>query len=110
MASGQITMARAMHRTLPDKRWCSTRVLRVSGTPIDQSVAYQDRVEEQPAPHAGPSGLRDDGPDDVDRTVRRMPILQRDLIAHGYSDGCTRCQLLQDGQTINATSSDHTET
>ena len=103
-------MARAMHRTLPDQRWSAARVLRIAGTPIDKSITAQDRLESLPSPHAGPGGLRDDGPDDDEKTQRRIPILLRDLQAHGFIDGCTRCQLLKDGQTIRARSYDRTET
>ena len=68
---------------MPD-RWCKARIQRVSGTPNEQSLAVDDAVEEDLAPHRGPGCQRDDGPDDDERAPRRMPILRRDLEKHGY--------------------------
>ena len=127
LASGQITTARAITRTTLPERWSKERIQRVTGTPMNLSLAYDDAVEEDHAPHRGPDGHRDDGPDTDepipqprednadDKAVRRMHMRRRDMLRHGYSlrpvvssDG-RRCQLLRDGQFILARSHDHTE-
>ena len=93
LASGQITTARAIARTTLPERWSKERLQRVSGTPINLSLVFDDVVEEDPAPHRGPDHHRHDGPGDDkppksedvahddERSARRMPILRRDLIA-----------------------------
>ena len=85
LASGQVTTARAITRTILPDRWSRQRIQRVTGTPIDQSLAFADEIEEEAAPRRGPDAQRDDGPDDGETMPRRMPIPRRDIDEHGCS-------------------------
>ena len=109
LVNGQITTARAMARCIETQRWSAQRVLRITGTPIKHALAYDDTIESLDSPQAPPAGQRDDGPDADEKIPRRLPILQRDLVEHGCTDGCTKCDMPKSGQHIKARTHEHTE-
>ena len=110
LSDGTVVRARAMVRIVPSLRWDAQRLLSVSGTPTDLSIATVDSIEETDDPHKGPPGHRDDGPEDeLDQLANRVPILMSDLRKHGFTPGCRRCTHLQAGETIRARSFNHTE-
>ena len=109
LAHGQITTARAMTRCVEAHRWQRDRVPRVTGTPLNHTLAFDDSVESTASPHKGPDGHREDGPDVDEKLPRRLAILPRDMINYGLIDGCSNCQLYKDGQTPNARNHEHSE-
>ena len=94
LLDGSIARARAMHRVTPEIRWDASRVQRVAGTPLALTLVTSEPIEELHEPHRGPDVPPQDGPhvDDVEPHFRRMPILEGDLQAHGFTDGCPNCE------------------
>ena len=79
-----------MARCFEANRWQRDRVPRVTGTPSNLTLAYDDSIEAESSPHAGPPGQREDGPDVDEPSPRRLAILHRDLVKYGFSDGCIK--------------------
>ena len=52
----------------------------------------QDRIEEEAEPQAHLEPNAD--AEEVSRQMRRVKIFDADVQAHGYTDGCLRCQYL----------------
>ena len=108
LADGTITTARALVRVPESQRWDTAKLLAMSGTPLSMRTVNFDRLEEAEDPHRGPAGHRHDGPED-EAQQRRVPIQLRDLVTHGYTDGCSRCQAHSKGEHNKARSLNHSE-
>ena len=80
-----------MVRVVPELRWDARRAQRVAGTLLNLGdTSSIDQIEESVDPHRG-LVRRDDGPDVDDPpepVQKRLPILQRDLVNYGHTEGC----------------------
>ena len=105
--TGEVVCARAMVRVVPSIRWDAERISKITTSPMTFKSNTQDRIEEASEPHTHPEPNLD--AEEASRQSRRLRVLDSDVQAHGYTDGCQRCEYLRQGRTTLAKGVRHNE-
>ena len=116
---GHIVTSRAMVRLVPQARWDEARVTKVTGTPFDHDLEFDGWIDGTPEPHEHAARDRQPTAEETqveeeaeagDFGMRRLKITPKDLIDHGYSKACPKCNFHKDGNTSRAKRAKHTQT
>ena len=93
---GSVVRAKAITRVIPQVRWILERLLGVTTTPLNENQSMYDGIETTDAPHDHID--EPNTPQDEQSTSRRVPIHLKDLQAHGFTPGCPKCGLHEQGE------------
>ena len=76
-------------------RWDSGKVGAITGVPMDYKTREYDVIEEDAAPHTHPEPAEDQ--EAIEFASRRLRLNFGHLKTHGYTPGCRKCHLHQQG-------------
>ena len=107
LKSGEVVCARAIVRVVPNARWSSDRISRITTSPMSFKAGTLDRIEESADPQSHPDPV--DGEQNESRQTRRVRVFDNDVKRYGYTGSCPRCQALRRGSNIVARALRHNE-
>ena len=93
-ADGFVYQARAVRRVPERQRWAAERVMNVTGVPEDR--AREGGAGAPPVPAEAWRAVGEPEPDR--RIVRGFHIKREDMVQHGYTRGCLRCDCYRTGR------------
>ena len=107
LSNGTVVCARAIIRLNSRLRWNSEKAMAITGVPMDTKTQHFDVIEQDDEPHVHAEPV--DDPEAESQGFRRLRITQDHMRLHGYSDGCPRCNLHQQGLHVRAKHLRHSE-
>ena len=105
--SGEVVCARAIVRVVPNIRWSSDRISKITVAPLAFKMGTLDHIEEAADPHAHPQPAEPSS-EDIQQ-MRRVRIVDADVKKYGYTDSCPRCQAIRENRNIQARGLRHNE-